>query len=204
MTRSYDMSTRRRAAETTRRSIIDAAHRLLGHPTGGSLTLQEVANEAGVSRATIYNRVGTRRDLLTAVFEDQGRLIGYDRVLEAMRLPDRDEAVMRTVREGCRAWEVMPGAIRRTLALAVLDEEIGELVTQFEAYRCREIAELAERATSDYAGDEWTEYRASALSVLTSFEAYDHLRRHHDPAQATLVLRRLVTAALSSLPDPAE
>lgn len=203
MTRSYDMSTRRRAAEATRQTIIDAAHRLLGHPAGGSLTLQEVADEAGVSRATIYNRVGTRRDVLAAVFEDQGRLIGYDRVLEAITLPDWGEAVVRTVSEGCRAWEVMPGAIRRTLALAVLDEEIGELVAQFDAYRRREIADLAERTTSAPASDIRTRYTASALSLLTSFEAYDHLRRHHDPSQATHVLTQLATAALSSLPHTA-
>jgi len=200
MTRSYDMSTRSQGAQATRLRIIEAAHRLLGRPDGGSLSLQEVAAEAGISRATIYNRVGTRRDLLTAVFEDQGRLIGYDRVLAAMNLSDPSEAVAETVREGCRAWEVIPDAIRRTLALAALDEEIGELVAQFEAYRHSEIERLADRARPAAANDPWAENRSDALSLITSFRAYDHLRTTQKPDQAMRVLTQLASATLNLFP----
>lgn len=200
MTRSYDMSTRSRGAWATRLRIIEAAHRLLGRPDGGSLSLQEVADEAGISRATIYNRVGTRRELLTAVFEDQGRLIGYNRVLAAMSLSDPSEAVAETVREGCRAWEVIPDAIRRTLALAALDEEIGELVAQFEAYRRSEIERLADRARPTTVADVWAENRSAGLSLITSFSAYDHLRSTHKPAEAMRVLTQLASATLNPLP----
>lgn len=197
MTRSYDMTMRDRSAKATRRNIIDAAHRLLGRPDGGSLTLQEVADEAGVSRATIYNRIGSRSELLTAVFLDQGRLIDFDRVLQAMKLDDPAESVLETVRESCRAWEVMPVAIRRTKALAVLDPEIGELVTRFEGYRRQEIAQFVERVVSrcDPSVDGTAEGLSPVLALITSFESYDVLRHDHDPAAATGRLVQLAATA---------
>jgi AcrR family transcriptional regulator len=197
MGRSYDMRQRSRTAAETRAGIIAAAHRLLGR-RDGTLTLQEVAAAAGVSRATIYKSVGSRVALLAAVFEDQGRLVGYDKVLVAMRLPDPARAVVATVRESCRAWAVMPEAIRKTLALSVLDEEAGPLVERYERYRRAELAGLARRAhrarvlgAGVSAGD-----AATALALLTGFPAYDQLRLTHNPRQATRQLVQMATASL--------
>ena len=139
------MRTRARAAAATRAGILEAAHRLLNQRDSTTLTLQEVAAAAGVSRATIYKSVGSRVRLLAAVFEDQGRLIGFDRVLAAMEEANPARAVVTTIRESCRAWSVMPDAIRKTLALAALDEEIGQLVRNYERHRRARLAALARR-----------------------------------------------------------
>ena len=181
MVRSYDMRKRDLAAEATRDAIIDAAHGLLSRPDGGSLTVQEVADAAGVSRATVYSRVGSRRDLLTAVFVDQGRLIRFDRVLDAMELDDPMEGVLSTVRESCRAWAVMPDAIRRTLALAVLDPEVGGLVHQFERHRRERLRGLAKRALKAHGVTALSEVREAScrLALMTSFSAFDHIRVEH-------------------------
>ena len=61
MSRRYDMSRRGAEAAATRERILDAAHRLLGRMDAGGLSLEEVARTAGVSRATLYKRVGSRR-----------------------------------------------------------------------------------------------------------------------------------------------
>ena len=198
MVRSYDMRRRSLSAEATRQGIIDAAHRLLNRPDGGSLALQEIAEAAGVSRATIYNRIGSRRALLTAVFEDQGRLIEFDRVLRAMQLDDPSQAVLATVRESCRAWSIMPVAIRRTLALAVMDAEVGELVETFERYRRVEVRGLVERASSSGAIREGIDVGTATgtLGLLTSFPAFDHLRLEHSVADATRLLVRMTAASL--------
>ena len=145
MPRPYDMRRRAAAAEDTRRRIIDAAHRLLADQNGGRLRVHEVARAAGVSRATLYNRVGPRRSLLAAVFRDQGRLIGYGRVQEAMADRDAVRALDATVRESCRAWSVIRVAIRRTLALAALDREVGRLVGRYEASRWAGLSGLVSR-----------------------------------------------------------
>lgn len=201
MTRRYDMSVRGRASDRTRARILRAAHHLLNR--GGSLTLQEVAAGAGVTRATLYQRVGSRRGLLAAVFEDQGRLMDFDRVLAATRLDDPARAVVATVREGCRAWSVMPDAIRRTLALAVIDEEIGELVRRYEQYRHREMSRLARRAfdAGAFPPKLTPKDAAATLALLTSFPIFDHLRIQHGPRAASRHLLRITTSTLGLRPS---
>lgn len=198
MPRTYDMRKRGRTAAATHARILEAAHELLNRADGGALALHEVAAAAGVSRATIYNQVGSRRALLAAVFEDQGRLIRFDRVLTAMRLEDAAAAVIATVRESCRAWSVMPAAIRKTLALAVIDAEIGELVRRYERYRREELTTLARRAKR--AGVLSPALRiadaAATLVLLTGFPAFDQLRLAHSARAAAEHLVRMATASL--------
>jgi AcrR family transcriptional regulator len=190
MGRSYHMGARARAAAGTRTAIVEAAHRLLNQRDGTALTLQEVAAAAGVSRATIYKSVGSRAHLLAAVFEDQGRLIGFDRVLAAMEMDDPAVAVIATVRESCRAWAVMPDAIRKTLALSALDAEIGQLVRNYERHRRARLATLARRVcrADSTAGRSRVRDAAATLSLLTSFTTFDQLRFEHDTGRSTSLL----------------
>ena len=192
------MSRRDKSAAMTWAEIVAAAHRLLNRPDGTSLSLIEVAQEAGVSRATIYKSVGSRRALLAAVVEDQGRLIQFDRVLAAAQLDDPVRAVIATVRESCRSWDVMPVAIRKTLALAALDLEVRELVQKYERYRRLEMTALVERVHR--AGLLKTgadiESAAASLALLTDFQAFDHLRLVHDARTATRYLVRLAAESL--------
>ena len=192
------MRARTEAAAATRAAILTAAHRLLNRPGGTALTLHEVAAEAGVSRATVYKSVGHRQQLLAAVFEDQGRLIAFDRVLAAMAIVDPRTAVIATVRESCRAWSVMPNAIRKTLALAALDVEIDELVRAYERSRRARLTSLARRWCSARGRGASGDVRAVAatLALVTSFTAFDFLRAEHDVRRSTDLLVRMAQAAL--------
>lgn len=191
MARRYDMTRRATEAAATRRRIVDAAHRLLADGRGGRLTVGEVADGAGVTRATVYNRVGPRRTLLATVFRDQGRLIEYGRVQDAIAGPDPREALVETVRESCRAWSVLQTAIRRTLALAALDREVSRLVRRYERSRRLELRGLVERLGDHGALSPYTnlELGATALALVTSFQSYDQLSldRGHDQATDQLV-----------------
>jgi AcrR family transcriptional regulator len=198
MARSYDMRRRTRDADATRNSIVRAAHGLLDQPEGTQLTLQEVAAAAGVSRATIYNRVGSRTALLTAVFEDTGRRIQYERVRRAARIEPPARALVGTVRESCRAWARGALAIRRTLALAVLDPEIGSVVRRFEGYRRAELAALvrrAARAGALGAGVPVT-FATATFTLLSGFAAFDHLQMEYGAAFATTQLVRIAETSL--------
>ena len=202
MARGYDMRTRDRSAAGTRAQIIAATHRLLNKGDASRLTLQEVARAASVSRATIYNSVGSRRALLAAVFEDQGRLIRFDRVLAAMRLEDPRLAIVATVRESCRAWSVIPVAIRKTHALAVIDPESRALVEQYERYRRAELTALARRAVKARRLDRrmTIDHAAAALVLLTGFQAFDQLRLDRSPRAVTDQLVRMAAASLGINP----
>ena len=189
-------------AARTRARLVAAAHALLDRPESSALTVDEVARAAGVSRATAYNQFGSRRNLLAAVFEDQGRRIGYDRVLAALHGSNPRAAVTEVVRESCRAWSASPLAIRRTLALAVLDPEIGALVARYEGYRRAEIADLAHRLAragllaSGLGRDE----AAALLGAFTSFQAFDLVLAGGDARSAIERLLRMTTASLGIPP----
>ena len=191
MARRYDMTHRAAEAAATRRRIVDAAHRLLADGRGGRLTVGEIADAAGVTRATVYNRVGPRRTLLATVFRDQGRLIEYGRVQDAIGGPDPREALVETVRESCRAWSVLQTAIRRTLALAALDREVWKLVRRYERSRRQELAGLVKRlhAQGALAPDTDVELGTSALALVTGFQSYDQLsiEQGHETATEQLV-----------------
>jgi AcrR family transcriptional regulator len=65
MPRPYRLGHRQAAVERTSRSILEAAQRELSE--GRSLSLGAVARRAGVTRATVYNRFGSRAALLDAL-----------------------------------------------------------------------------------------------------------------------------------------
>lgn len=205
MARTYDMRRRSRAAAATRAGIINAAHGLLERPQGARLSLQEVADAAGVTRATLYNRVGSRRDLLRAVFVDQGRLIGFERVLAAMGSSDPWAGVIETVRESCRAWGVRPVGIRNTLALAATDSVVRGLVREFELDRRRRLGRLAESALdrSYRTGGIHGADARTTLTLVTGFQAYDHLILEASHDEATAALTRMAASAFG-IPSPTE
>ncbi len=197
---------RRRSADAaaTRLEIIAAAHRLLNDPKGGTLALDEVARAAGITRATLYNHFGSRSSLLASVFEDQGRLIRYERVRAAQQHHVPREALASTLRELGRAWSCQRRALRRTLALAVIDQEIEQLVMRYERYRRDEIGLLAHRlGEAGLLGAGVTTAEAEAiLGAITSFQFFDVLCLVDDASAATRRLLHLATSALGLIPSP--
>jgi AcrR family transcriptional regulator len=122
--RAYDTTGRRQQAESTRLRIIRVATGLFVERGYGPTSVDDVAEAAGVSRATVFNAVGGKAALLRAAYNVA--IVGDD---EPVPLPDRPWA--RPVREAPDAptmltryahmvtvidgrvagiWEVMRGA----------------------------------------------------------------------------------------------
>lgn len=82
--RAYNGALRREQAERTRTRILDAARRLLVSGTYSSVTMEDIAAEAGVAYQTVY-----------AIFGSKGRLarrlvdIGFPHVADALKLFDQ-------------------------------------------------------------------------------------------------------------------
>jgi AcrR family transcriptional regulator len=57
------------AAEATRRAIVEAASRLFRERGYTGTTLAEIAGEAGVAIQTVYNSIGSKRDVLAKVLD---------------------------------------------------------------------------------------------------------------------------------------
>ena len=66
--------------EDSRTRILEAARALFGEHGSGDVTMAEVAQQAGVSRATVFNHFGSKHALVEAVTE--GVFAGYEAILE--------------------------------------------------------------------------------------------------------------------------
>ena len=67
--RDYRSQLRTAQAEQTRRSVIDAASRLFVEHGYGATTVDEIADEAGVSRKTVFTTVGGKLELLKTAID---------------------------------------------------------------------------------------------------------------------------------------
>jgi AcrR family transcriptional regulator len=66
--RSYDSSLRRERAEATRLAIVDAAGRLFAERGYAATSIEDVAGAAAVGRATVFNSVGGKPELLKEAY----------------------------------------------------------------------------------------------------------------------------------------
>ena len=154
---------RRATAERNIEGILDAAERLLER--GSQPTIVAVANEAGVSRVTVYAHFATREDLLEAVVER-----AVQRTTEALDAvePERGpplEALGRIVDVGWRDLD-------RNNAIA---QAAGELLTAEALKRAHRAAHRRLRKLVDRgrrSGDFRTDVPAEWL--VTSFHALIH------------------------------
>jgi AcrR family transcriptional regulator len=79
MTRTYDMSTRARAAAATRERIVVAAEALLATTPVSDVTLQDIAGRAGVTVQTLLRHMGSREGCFAAVGERIGARVEAQR-----------------------------------------------------------------------------------------------------------------------------
>lgn len=85
--RTYDSALRREQAQLTRRLIIAAASSLFAVQGYAATSIDQIAETAGVGRATVFTAVGGKVALLEAAWNVA--LVGDD---EAVALPDRPES----------------------------------------------------------------------------------------------------------------
>jgi len=82
--RTYNGALRREQAGMTRGRILDAARRLLASGTYSSVTMEDIAREAGDSYQTVYGIFGTKQRLAQGLIE-----IGFPHVADALKLFDQ-------------------------------------------------------------------------------------------------------------------
>ena len=82
--RSYAAGLRQEQAEMTRRRILEAARRLLAAGGYSTVTMDDIAKEAGVAYQTVYAVFGTKLRLAEAMIE-----AGWPHIDEAMKLVEQ-------------------------------------------------------------------------------------------------------------------
>lgn len=159
------VSRRPRKSQQTRDRIIAAVHDLLEEGSFHESTVEEVASRAGVSRATLYQHFGTRLGLVDAMceaFDENPALIAV------RETDDIDDFIAKVV----DFWASEEKVLVQLYGAAALDPAASDLVARQRRDRQGELRRLLRDLEID---DRRT---FAALSVLTSFETFQELRRH--------------------------
>ena len=176
MPRPYRTHSRSPRPARTRSKITEAVRELLAEGRFHESTVEEVADRAGVARATVYQHFGSRLDLVDAIceaFDANPALLELRRFVE---LPDADEALARTIANTVRFWSSEDAILSQLYGVAAIDPAARDLVDRQRADRRGEMERLVRnlrRAGRLRVG----ERRAlTLLLVLTSYETFRELR----------------------------
>jgi len=200
---SYRARRRPGRSDETRERITVAVRELLAEGAFHESTVEQVADRAGIARATLYGHFRSRADLVDAIcetFDANPALLELRRIVE---LPDADTALARTISNTIRFWSSEDAVLRQLYGVAAVDEAARDLVDRQRADRRGELERLVRNLRrNDRLRRGMTERRAvSLLLVLTNYETYRELREAgHSDRQATTLLQEAAADLL--LPPP--
>jgi AcrR family transcriptional regulator len=177
-TRAYRSRSRATGAQRTRERIVTAVRELLREGRFHESTVEQVAERAGVSRATVYQHFRSRIDLVDAIcetFDANPALIELRRTI--MR-PDPQTALVRTIALAMQFWESEDAILDGLYGVVAIDPAARDLVGRQRADRRGEMRRLARRlhATGTLRPRISTARALDVLMVLTSYETYRELR----------------------------
>jgi AcrR family transcriptional regulator len=93
--RTYNASLRQEQAQMTRSRILDAARRLLTAGTYSSVTMEDIAKEAGVSYQTVYAVFGTKLRLAQEIIRVGFHFEGVEELVAQLRQSSDPEVGLR-------------------------------------------------------------------------------------------------------------
>lgn len=179
--RSYDSAIRAEAAADTRARILDAARKLLADRGYAAMTMQAIADAAGVALDTVYASVGKKPALVELLFET-----AISSTEQA--IPAEQREYVRNIHEAPRARDKLAiyataiVAIQRRLAplihaVAVAGRSAPELAATWKTIserRARNMKLLAAEliASGDTRPDQTVDTIADVLWVFNSPELY--------------------------------
>jgi AcrR family transcriptional regulator len=186
--------TRRELVRATRTRIVDAAGRLTRDRGASGFSMDVLAKEAGVARATVYEHFRSKRSVLDELASSIARTVTMDEA----RAPTADPLVaLRDILGAvCRHWaeheERMNGL--RTLTALTGGDQGAEGIDDKQLRRLMEALSESGQMRAHWTIDEATD----ALGALTSYATYERLRRApRTPEQVEAVLAKLVVSIVS-------
>jgi AcrR family transcriptional regulator len=177
-TRPYAQPRRRGSVETVDRAL-DAAERLIRQGEFHATTMDELAAAAGTSRATLFNRFGSKLGVLEALFARGMDGPEMQAILDALALDDPVAALDAVIDAACAIWESQGFVHEHLQAIAVLEPPARALLDRQEQQQREEILALVRRlAKAGRLRAGLGEARAAAtLHTITSLETFLWLRR---------------------------
>jgi AcrR family transcriptional regulator len=193
-TRIYRGVARKAAAERTREAIVAATRKLLVRGTP-AFSVDDVAEEAGVARMTVYHRFGSKRGLLEALFDDLAARGLVEKLRPSVVAADPSQALDLLIDAFAHFWHVERPIIRRLRALMATDADFEASINARDQRRRELLRGIVRRM--GIAGRRARD-AVDTLHMLTSFESFDALSRDgRTPRDVTKSIRKLARAALS-------
>ncbi|GAA5100371.1 TetR/AcrR family transcriptional regulator [Microbacterium yannicii] len=177
-TRKYSQQARAAAAEETRRKILDAMRDHLRTTPAEALSVERVAQAAGVARSTVYLVFGSKAGLFQALGQDLLERTGFNRIVEAVNLPDARDAVREGLRAAASVYAAERDVSRTIYSMWALEpEEVRGAFEVVERGRIEGQRRLARRLAQEghLRADLTVEEAVDILWVITSFETFDQL-----------------------------
>jgi AcrR family transcriptional regulator len=179
-TRSYTAALRRGAPKSVDR-VLDASEQLIRDDAFHSATMDEIAAAAGVSRATVFNRFGSKLGVLQTLYMRCIESPEMEAITKALALEDPVEAFDAMIQATCDMWEKHGHIQEQLQAIVILEPEASALVEEQEEDQRAGVAALTRRlARAGRLRRGLGEARAAAtLHLLTSLESFLWLRREY-------------------------
>lgn len=165
-------------SDATRERITNAVRELLGEGTFHTSTVEEVADRAGVSRATVYQHFRSRIDLVDAICETFDANPALLEIRQVVELPDSDAALDKTIANCIVFWASEDPILRQLYGVAAIDSAAQDLVDRQRADRRSELERLARNLDRSGRLRPSLNVRGALnlLLVLTSYDTFRELR----------------------------
>lgn len=187
--RPYRMKARAEAAQRTAKAILNAAAELWRDRGLDEMTLQDVADRAGVTVQTVIRRFGSKDGLIDAALRlDAGDIVAH----RALAPPGDVSRALDVLLDHYEAWGE---AALRTLAL---EERYPAAKKVVDRGRAEHRAWCARVLAPDGAGEETVDAVVAATDVYVWKRLRRDLGRSREETKA--VMRRLVEGARAALP----
>jgi AcrR family transcriptional regulator len=157
---------------------MQAVREMLAEGAFQDATVADVAERAGVSRATLYQHFGSRLGLVDGLCDALAANPALQELRLAVELDDPAAALDQFLDQTVRFWESEEAVHRHLYGLAVLDPAAADFVARQRADRRGEVERLARKLNRTKALRPGVSERqaAVALMILTSFATYEELR----------------------------
>jgi AcrR family transcriptional regulator len=159
--------------------VLAAAADLAAEDRFHTATMEELAQRAGVSRATVFTRFQSKLGVLEALSRRCSGGPEIQAIRDAIELNDPEKALEALVSTSCSFWETQGYILAQLKAILVLEPEASTLIDEQRREQREIIDALVRRLERARRLDEGTtRARAAAtLHLLTSLEAYRELRQ---------------------------
>ena len=200
--RPYTQQVRAETAAQTRQRVLDAVYDRLRQAPAERVTVDGVAKNAGVSRATIYLVFGDRSGLFDAIGADLLERSGFVEVMRAVDDPDTRAAIDRFLHATTQMYARNQDVLRSLFAMAQIDPTaLGGSIARMEEGRHHGMQLLARRLADEELLREGADATQAAdlLWLMSSFAGFDLLAAGHGRSPEKIADTFLATLKLSVL-----